>query len=130
MAAAYQAADLVICRAGALTLAELKAVGKPAILIPSPNVAENHQHANAEAFVRLGGGWLVPESESAHRLAETLAQALHDPVQLAARQNALRRLRQASAAAELIAGHILRQTELQAVAPIPPREPGVEHVNP
>jgi UDP-N-acetylglucosamine--N-acetylmuramyl-(pentapeptide) pyrophosphoryl-undecaprenol N-acetylglucosamine transferase len=122
MAAAYQAADVVICRAGALTLAELKAVHRPAILIPSPNVAENHQHANAEAFVRLGGGWLVPESQSLSQLPETLAQALNDPAALKAKQLALKQLPQ-TAAAELIAGHILRQTGLHPVATTTPHHP-------
>ena len=48
------AADLVICRAGAITLSEIQALGKPAILIPSPNVAENHQYHNAMALVNAG----------------------------------------------------------------------------
>ena len=48
---AYQIADVVICRAGALTIAELCAVGQPSILVPSPNVAEDHQTPNALAMV-------------------------------------------------------------------------------
>ena len=57
------AADLVICRAGAITLSELQAMGKPAILIPSPNVAENHQYHNAMALVNAGAAELIEESE-------------------------------------------------------------------
>ena len=57
------AADLVICRAGAITLSELQAMGKPAILIPSPNVAENHQYHNAMALVNAGAAELTEESE-------------------------------------------------------------------
>ncbi|MEE1261681.1 undecaprenyldiphospho-muramoylpentapeptide beta-N-acetylglucosaminyltransferase [Ruminococcus sp.] len=57
------AADLVICRAGAITLSELQAMGKPAILIPSPNVSENHQYHNAMALVNAGAAELIEESE-------------------------------------------------------------------
>lgn len=57
------AADLVICRAGAITLSEIQAMGKPAILIPSPNVAENHQYHNAMALVNNGAAELIEESE-------------------------------------------------------------------
>ncbi len=57
------AADLVICRAGALTLAELAAVGRASVLLPSPNVAENHQYHNAMEFVHAGAAELLQESE-------------------------------------------------------------------
>ncbi len=55
------AADLVISRAGALTLAEIAAVGKASILIPSPNVAENHQYHNAKQFENVGGAVVIEE---------------------------------------------------------------------
>ncbi len=57
------AADLVICRAGAITLSEIQAMGKPAILIPSPNVAENHQFHNAMALVNAGAAEIIEESD-------------------------------------------------------------------
>lgn len=57
------AADLVISRAGAITLSEIQAMGKPAILIPSPNVAENHQYHNAMALVNAGAAEIIEESE-------------------------------------------------------------------
>lgn len=57
------AADLVVCRAGAITLSELAAQHKPSILIPSPNVANNHQHFNALAFEQAGAARILPESE-------------------------------------------------------------------
>ena len=57
------AADLVICRCGAMTLSELPAAGKPSILIPSPNVAENHQYHNAMALVRRGAAVCMQEKE-------------------------------------------------------------------
>lgn len=61
MPAMLAAADLVICRAGALTLAELAAVGKAAVLIPSPNVAENHQYYNALEFEKAGAARVFEE---------------------------------------------------------------------
>ena len=57
------AADLVICRAGAITLSEIQAMGKPAILIPSPNVAENHQYNNAMALVNAGAADIIEEKD-------------------------------------------------------------------
>ena len=57
------AADLVICRAGALTLAELEAVGKASILIPSPNVAENHQYYNAMELENIGAAVVIEEKD-------------------------------------------------------------------
>ena len=57
------AADLVICRAGAITLSELSAMGKPAILIPSPYVAENHQFHNAMTLKRAGAAEVVEEKD-------------------------------------------------------------------
>ena len=57
------AADLVICRAGAITLSEIQAQGKASILIPSPNVAENHQYHNAMALVRRGAAEIMEEKD-------------------------------------------------------------------
>ncbi|MBX3689258.1 undecaprenyldiphospho-muramoylpentapeptide beta-N-acetylglucosaminyltransferase [Dokdonella sp.] len=63
MAAAYAWADLVICRSGALTLAELAAAGAPAILVPYPNAVDDHQTRNARAMVAAGGAVLVAEGD-------------------------------------------------------------------
>ena len=63
MDVAMNAADLVISRAGASTLAELTAIGKPAILVPSPYVTDNHQEHNARAIERGGGAAVIPEAE-------------------------------------------------------------------
>ncbi len=57
------AADLVISRAGALTLAEIAATGKASLLIPSPNVAENHQYHNAMQFEKIGGAIVIEEKD-------------------------------------------------------------------
>ena len=59
------AADAVICRAGAMTLAELAMIGKPAILIPSPNVTDNHQYKNAKVIADKGGAYLIEEGANA-----------------------------------------------------------------
>jgi len=61
MADAYAAADLVVCRAGSSTLAELSAAGKPSVLVPSPNVTENHQEANARGLEASGAAKVVVE---------------------------------------------------------------------
>ncbi len=63
MAAVYRKADLAVCRAGAGTLAELAVSGVPAILIPYPHAADDHQTANAEGYVAMGGAHIIWESE-------------------------------------------------------------------
>lgn len=60
---AYAAADLVVCRAGSSTLAEVCAVGKPSVLIPSPNVTDNHQEANARGLERAGAARVYVEKD-------------------------------------------------------------------
>ena len=74
------AADLVICRAGALTLAELEAMGRASILIPSPNVAENHQYYNALELEKAGGARVLEEKElTGEKLIETVRQLTEKP---------------------------------------------------
>ena len=74
------AADLVICRAGASTIAELAAIAKPSILVPSPNVTADHQTKNAKVLADHGGAVLLPESEcSGSRLYDEAAAILADP---------------------------------------------------
>lgn len=63
MPACLAAADLVICRAGAITLSEIQAQGKASILIPSPNVAENHQYHNAMALVNNHAASILEERD-------------------------------------------------------------------
>ena len=77
------AADLVISRAGALTLAELEAVGRAAVLIPSPNVAENHQFHNAMALVNRGAAEIIEEKDlTGPALWEKVRSILSDPERL------------------------------------------------
>lgn len=68
MAEAYCAADLVVARAGAGTISELELLGKPAILVPSPNVAEDHQRHNAEALASRGAADMVLDADAGKRL--------------------------------------------------------------
>ena len=65
---AYRAADLVVARAGAGTISELEDLGKPAILVPSPNVAEDHQRHNAEALVHRGAAGMVLDIDATKQL--------------------------------------------------------------
>lgn len=79
----YAAADLVVCRAGAITLAELAAVGKPSILIPSPHVTHHHQEANAAVFAKAGAAVVLPEAGlDGVRLAAAVRELLDDPQRL------------------------------------------------
>jgi len=79
---AYAAADLVVSRAGAISISELCVAGKPAILIPSPNVAGNHQRRNAEALVSKKAALLVNDSEAIAQLYFTVNSVLNNEVQL------------------------------------------------
>lgn len=77
------AADLVISRAGALTLAEIAAVGRAAVFIPSPNVAENHQYYNALQFQKAGAAVVLPEKElTGEKLIEIVDGLTADPARL------------------------------------------------
>jgi len=78
-------AHLVICRAGASTVAELAALGRPAILIPYPHATDDHQTANARALAEAGGGWLVPQVNLSHdELSRRMESLLTDRTALTA----------------------------------------------
>lgn len=85
MARAYSAADLVVARAGAGTISELQLAGKAAILVPSPNVAEDHQRKNAMALVESDAAVMVPDSEARERLVDEALELMAD----ASRRNLL-----------------------------------------
>ena len=78
----YATADLVISRAGASSISELCLLGKPAILVPSPNVAEDHQTHNAMALVNREAAVLVRDAEAAERLIPTALRLIEDEKQL------------------------------------------------
>jgi UDP-N-acetylglucosamine--N-acetylmuramyl-(pentapeptide) pyrophosphoryl-undecaprenol N-acetylglucosamine transferase len=93
MGAAYGQADLVVCRAGATTVAELTALGKAAILVPYPFAADDHQRANAAVLADHGAGVLILDAElSGERLAETVVGLASDRRQLAEMEKAARSL--------------------------------------
>jgi len=79
MGTLMRAADLVICRAGASTISELTALGVPAVIVPSPNVANNHQEHNARLLADAGGAVMLLERECTGQLLyETACSILHD----------------------------------------------------
>jgi UDP-N-acetylglucosamine--N-acetylmuramyl-(pentapeptide) pyrophosphoryl-undecaprenol N-acetylglucosamine transferase len=85
MPARIAAAQLVVCRSGASSCAELAVVGRPSILVPLPHALDQDQRANAEVLARAGGAWLINQSElSPARLADELTSALANPGKLAA----------------------------------------------
>lgn len=76
--------QLAICRAGASTISELAAVGRPALLVPYPYAADDHQLANARAFANFGAGWVIPQPMlNAPMLTHVLSERLADPAGLA-----------------------------------------------
>lgn len=93
MAAAYRAADLVICRAGALTVSELAASGLPSLLVPLPHAIDDHQTRNAEFLARAGAAVLLPQrTTDAAGLAAQLTEVLMHSEKLAAMGAIARRL--------------------------------------
>ena len=99
MATAYARAHLVVCRAGATTLAELTACGRPAILIPYPHAAADHQTANARALARKGAALLLAQPElTGDRLARLAGDLLQDRERLQTMAAAARMLAKRGAA--------------------------------
>ena len=78
MAMAYRAADLVVARAGACTISELQLLGVPAVLVPSPNVAEDHQRKNALALADRDAAVMVLDADAPAQLATVVAELLAD----------------------------------------------------
>lgn len=114
MVAAYGSADLVIGRAGALTLAELAIIGRPAILIPLPTAADDHQTKNAMAFADAGAAVVLRQSETTPQgLGDLIAQLLGDPARLQRMGAAMRALGRPQAAADVVSG-----LEALATAPL------------
>jgi len=84
MTPAYRAADLVVCRAGAMTIAELCAWGKPSVLVPLPSAAAGHQTFNARALAAAGAAVLLPEEQlAAQRFAQLVRELVSDEQRLA-----------------------------------------------
>jgi len=104
MPAAFARADLVVCRSGASTVAEVAAAGKPAIFVPFPRAADDHQRVNAEALARHGAAVVVEESNlEGVWLAETIATLLQDSSRLKRMSQAARELAHPNAARDIAA---------------------------
>ena len=83
MAAEYRVADLIICRAGATTIAEVTACGKPCIFIPFPHAVDDHQRKNAEALLKCSAGFMIVERElTAESLVKEIAALVSSPAML------------------------------------------------
>lgn len=108
MSRVMAAADVVMCRSGASTLSELTAMGKPALLIPSPNVTGNHQEKNARVLEAAGGAKVLVEGAfTAESLLATLRALLADPAELTAMSENMKKTGVASATdkiAEIVLG--------------------------
>jgi UDP-N-acetylglucosamine--N-acetylmuramyl-(pentapeptide) pyrophosphoryl-undecaprenol N-acetylglucosamine transferase len=104
MPAAFARADLVVCRSGASTVAEIAAAGKPAVFVPFPRAADDHQRVNAEALAKHGAAVVVEESKlEGVWLAETIAALLQDASRLHQMSQAAKELSHPNAARDIAA---------------------------
>ncbi len=102
MPKAYADADLLVARAGAMTVAEIAASGRPAVLVPFAGATHGHQEANARALEREGAAVvLTEENASEQSLGDAISALLSDPARLAAMGDAARRSARPDAAARL-----------------------------
>jgi UDP-N-acetylglucosamine--N-acetylmuramyl-(pentapeptide) pyrophosphoryl-undecaprenol N-acetylglucosamine transferase len=102
MASAYRKADIVVCRSGATTVAELSLCRKPAILIPFPHAADNHQEVNARALVDAGAGVMIRQSElNADRLSAEIGNILGDADRRASMEEAAAGISRPAAARDI-----------------------------
>ncbi|ADI85820.1 undecaprenyldiphospho-muramoylpentapeptide beta-N-acetylglucosaminyltransferase [Geobacter sulfurreducens] len=103
MADAYRWADLIVCRAGATTLAEVTACGKPCIFIPYPHAVDDHQRRNAESLLKRGAGFVIIEQElSGEVLAQAIRDLMDDPARLKAVGEAAQELARLDAAQAIV----------------------------
>ncbi len=107
---AYAAADLIISRAGALTISELQLVGKPAILVPSPNVAENHQMKNAMALVSKDAAIMIADEEAEQNLVPQALELLKDETRMGKLAKHILKMKKTNAA-KIIADEILKLSD-------------------
>ena len=104
MAGEVKAADFVVCRAGATTLAELAAAGKPALLIPLPTAADDHQRKNAEVLARAGAAEVIEQRLlTGDGLAERMLALAADPLRRESMASAARALAKPDAARDIAA---------------------------
>ena len=102
MPAFFARADLILCRSGASTVAEIAAAGKPAVFVPFPLAADDHQRRNAEAMERAGAAVVLEETRLDDVwLVDTIAALLEDPARLARMSQAARAMAHPNAAREI-----------------------------
>lgn len=103
MAAVYEKADLIVSRAGATTLAEISVLGKPAILIPFPYAADNHQEKNGDYYVSGGGAVMFTQKQlTAAKLSTAIAELAGDEARLAAMSAAMKKIAYPDAAERIV----------------------------
>jgi UDP-N-acetylglucosamine--N-acetylmuramyl-(pentapeptide) pyrophosphoryl-undecaprenol N-acetylglucosamine transferase len=113
MAEAYHRADIVVSRAGATTISELAALGKPSVLIPYPHAANRHQEANAQILTQAGGAEMVLQRDlSGERLAEILMKYMNDTEALRKMGERAKKLGQYNAA-KLIVDQLVEMIKMQ-----------------
>jgi UDP-N-acetylglucosamine--N-acetylmuramyl-(pentapeptide) pyrophosphoryl-undecaprenol N-acetylglucosamine transferase len=115
MNTALNAADIIVARAGASTIAEITHCAIPAVLIPSPNVTENHQYYNAKSLSDRSAAVLIEEKDAAEQLPKIIDELLNDETKLIALRNNLKSI-QVSNAAAFIVDRILRLTGIMEKA--------------
>lgn len=104
MAAAYGWADLVVCRSGALTVAELASAGVASVLVPYPHAVDDHQTLNAQVLQRVGAALVCQQADlTAEMLAKLLDQFVQDPARLTLMADAARSVAEPNTAARLAA---------------------------
>ena len=112
MAAAYKAADLVISRAGASSISEFCLIGKPVVLVPSPNVAEDHQTKNAMALVNRDAALIVKDVEAPESLLPLAVKTVNDEARLKSLSENILQLALPDSAA-IIAKEVIRMAKIE-----------------
>ena len=102
---AYQAADLVVSRAGAISISEIAVVGKPSILVPSPNVTDDHQTKNAQVLSELNAAMLITDKDAPQTLINTCIELIKDTKKMSEMQEKLKQIAKPQAT-ETIANRI------------------------
>ena len=113
MAAAYKAADLVISRAGASSISEFCLIGKPVVLVPSPNVAEDHQTKNAMALVNRDAALIVKDAEAPESLLPLAVKTVNDEARLKSLSENILQLALPDSAA-IIAKEVIRMAKIES----------------
>ena len=99
---AYAAADVIISRAGAISVSELCLIGKPVVLVPSPNVAEDHQTKNAMALVNKNAAILVKDTEATQHLFSVVFQLMTDESRMMTYSSEIKKLAKPNATADIV----------------------------